>query len=594
MSIKKNKNTTRDAGREYSWYQKRFAPNCGSENIVSGVNSSACGFQNTILGDSSAAYNCNNTVIGNCSFACNSMNRIEADNAFAKGKGNTILGHASSGEGMNNRISGEASHGQGIFTEAGGGASHSGGKGFNDSIRVKADGLASFNHSIVDEHYTGTGASGEASFIAGGINNEASGAFSYAEGMYAKASGSMSHSQGNSTTASGYVSNASGNNTTASGHMSHSQGNGTIANGPYSHAEGLFTISSGEASHAEGVNTIAGYYSEPISVQIDSHHSLNWYDGENDYLVTRNNLTGLYPQALIEVAIYAGHTEFDIIYIGSLTPTSVIEVQTALPPSPTDTHIIFSNGELTALLGGTIYETGYLEQNQIVEYTGNNSHAQGNSTIAAGDNSFSAGNNTKATGMNSTAFGDLTTASGAGSHAEGNATTASGEASHTEGAFTKAIGINSHAEGNRANAYLTGMHAKSSGYDGGNSQYGNVTVGCDTADTTKTELEIVGGVPITFRDNTLATFRIMGIGSDRNGNIATYEIKGSVKTLAGVCTLATAPVVTELHDDFTCTGMTVGTDGISLIVYAEGIDALQIRWTAFVEWQELLLPTKII
>lgn len=51
MSIKKNKNTTRDAGREYSWYQKRFAPNCGSENIVSGVNSSACGFQNTILGD---------------------------------------------------------------------------------------------------------------------------------------------------------------------------------------------------------------------------------------------------------------------------------------------------------------------------------------------------------------------------------------------------------------------------------------------------------------------------------------------------------------------------------------------------------------
>ena len=367
MSIKKNKNTTRDAGREYSWYQKRFAPNCGSENIVSGVNSSACGFQNTILGDSSAAYNCNNTVIGNCSFACNSMNRIEADNAFAKGKGNTILGHASSGEGMNNRISGEASHGQGIFTEAGGGASHSGGKGFNDSIRVKADGLASFNHSIVDEHYTGTGASGEASFIAGGINNEASGAFSYAEGMYAKASGSMSHSQGNSTTASG-------------------------------------------------------------------------------------------------------------------------------------------------------------------------------------------------------------------------------EASHTEGAFTKAIGINSHAEGNRANAYLTGMHAKSSGYDGGNSQYGNVTVGCDTADTTKTELEIVGGVPITFRDNTLATFRIMGIGSDRDGNIATYEIKGSVKTLAGVCTLATAPVVTELHDDFTCTGMTVGTDGISLIVYAEGIDATQIRWTAFVEWQELLLP----
>lgn len=353
MSIKKNKNTTRDAGREYSWYQKRFAPNCGSENIVSGVNSSACGFQNTILGDSSAAYNCNNTVIGNCSFACNSMNRIEADNAFAKGKGNTILGHASSGEGMNNRISGEASHGQGIFTEAGGGASHSGGKGFNDSIRVKADGLASFNHSIVDEHYTGTGASGEASFIAGGINNEASGAFSYAEGMYAKASGSMSHSQGNSTTASG------------------------------------------EASHAEG---------------------------------------------------------------------------------------------------------------------------------------------------------------------------------------------------NRANAYLTGMHAKSSGYDGGNSQYGNVTVGCDTADTTKTELEIVGGVPITFRDNTLATFRIMGIGSDRDGNIATYEIKGSVKTLAGVCTLATAPVVTELHDDFTCTGMTVGTDGISLIVYAEGIDATQIRWTAFVEWQELLLP----
>ena len=90
-----------------------------------------------------------------------------------------------------------------------------------------------------------------------GINCEASGDSSHAEGNGSKALNLFSHAEGNFTTASGDSSHAEGYKTTASAGHSHAEGENTTASGNYSHAEGFYTTASGESSHAEGGNTTA-------------------------------------------------------------------------------------------------------------------------------------------------------------------------------------------------------------------------------------------------------------------------------------------------------------------------------------------------
>lgn len=103
------------------------------------------------------------------------------------------------------------------------------------------------------------------------LQNEASGAYSHAEGYMTVSRGShshtegadtatlgdCSHAEGATTTASGNYSHAEGGNTTASGDCSHTEGDGTKASGYASHTEGYVTEASGYASHAEGWNTTA-------------------------------------------------------------------------------------------------------------------------------------------------------------------------------------------------------------------------------------------------------------------------------------------------------------------------------------------------
>ena len=90
-----------------------------------------------------------------------------------------------------------------------------------------------------------------------GVNCEASGDTSHAEGNSTTASNRASHAEGYYTIASGEVSHAEGAHTTASAYLSHAEGNTTFASGDCSHAEGYNTTASGYASHAEGAHTTA-------------------------------------------------------------------------------------------------------------------------------------------------------------------------------------------------------------------------------------------------------------------------------------------------------------------------------------------------
>ena len=93
---------------------------------------------------------------------------------------------------------------------------------------------------------------GGASVALGGLNVEASGMWSYAEGTSTVASGMTSHAEGSSTHATGGWSHAEGDQTTASGDASHAEGEICTASGNYSHAEGMMTIANHESQHVFG------------------------------------------------------------------------------------------------------------------------------------------------------------------------------------------------------------------------------------------------------------------------------------------------------------------------------------------------------
>ena len=92
--------------------------------------------------------------------------------------------------------------------------------------------------------------------------------------------------------------------------------------------------------------------------------------------------------------------------------------------------------------------------------SGEDSHAEGNSTEASGESSHAEGYGTTASGVYSHAEGRNTLASGQSSHAEGHITKASGDRSHAEGYGTEASGVGSHAEGIGATASGVYSHAE--------------------------------------------------------------------------------------------------------------------------------------
>lgn len=102
-----------------------------------------------------------------------------------------------------------------------------------------------------------TRATGQGAHAEGGAGTIASNKYAHGEGYGTTASGQAAHSEGYNTYATGSYSHASGYNSKATASMANAQNYGTQANGQCSHAEGFATFANQTATHAEGGGTIA-------------------------------------------------------------------------------------------------------------------------------------------------------------------------------------------------------------------------------------------------------------------------------------------------------------------------------------------------
>lgn len=102
-----------------------------------------------------------------------------------------------------------------------------------------------------------TRATGQGAHAEGGAGTIASNKYAHGEGYGTTASGQAAHSEGYNTYATGNYSHASGYNSKATAGMATAQNYGTEANGQCSHAEGFVTVANQTATHAEGGGTIA-------------------------------------------------------------------------------------------------------------------------------------------------------------------------------------------------------------------------------------------------------------------------------------------------------------------------------------------------
>lgn len=134
-----------------------------------------------------------------------------------------------------------------------------------------------------------------------GLNTEATGDKSHAQGHVTRATGNFSHAEGLATLASGIWAHAEGLHTTASGNYSHAEGEKNIADGNGSHAEGLLSYASTQA-HAEGYNTTASFnfaHSEGQDTHasayashaegVSTHASGDWSHAEGVFTEARGN-----------------------------------------------------------------------------------------------------------------------------------------------------------------------------------------------------------------------------------------------------------------------------------------------------------------
>jgi hypothetical protein len=259
-------------------------------------------------------------------------------------------------------------------------------------------------------------------------NNNASGPYSVAEGLQSQAIGYGSHAQGFNGYANGQYSHVEGSQTQANGQSAHAEGQDSVANGLNSHAEGQGTIAYNQASHSEGwgteVNGIAGHAE---GYQTHANGDYSHAEGEG----TNAGGQGAHAEGFQTNAVGRySHAEGE---------------GTLIPLSATAAH---AEGHNTTA-------------------SGNYSHTEGSDTQAQGISSHAEGQSSIASGNYSHAEGQETRASGNSAHAEGNGTIAGGDTSHAEGSGSQAIGSGSHAEGYITLAQGNYSHAGGVGFSDG-------------------------------------------------------------------------------------------------------------------------------
>ena len=246
--------------------------------------------------------------------------------------------------------------------------------------------------------------------IASGVHSRAegvgtfAGAFSHAEGFYTIASQMGTHSEGVRTQANGFISHAEGIETIANGTFSHTEGQKSKANGWVSHAEGYDTNASGGASHTEGVGTQALEYTshaegeETISSGQGSH---------SEGRLTKATAMGSHAEGNGAYALGIGsHAEGTGIAQGD------------------NSH---AEGGYEKVENKGDRKTAYHNKAYVYGAIGQNSHAEGQNTMAVGRNAHTEGQRTIALGNNTHAQGAYTYANGENSFAAGEVTIANGK-----------------------------------------------------------------------------------------------------------------------------------------------------------------------
>lgn len=443
-----------------------------------------------------------NRVFGNASYShvegsFNQLGRLDQneavralDSAHVEGKSNIIYGEAKGAhvEGIGNLVqNGNYSHVGGTQNKIYG--DNAFGHGIGLDVRDSAVAFGSYNTAnskgFAIGAYNTTGQNADWSFV-NGINNQATGKASHAEGIKTEASGEYSHAEGNNTYSIGAsshsegiktsamekYSHAEGYSTNAMGESSHSEGNQTQSVAKYSHAEGFTTSTNdgADASHAEGYNTsTSGKYSHSEGNQTkavgESSHSegdtttangkASHSEGSNTTVDGNYSHAEGYGNTIDETSHYS-HVEGSTNAIkgseyshaegsgNNITSANYAHVEGNQNNVTSAAHYAHAEGFQTKAEGQSSHSEG-----NTTEAKGNTSHAEGNKTTAEGINSHSEGNNTKAIGNSSHSEGTDTTANGNFSHTSGKNTStgANGEAANAEGIHTQANGEGSHSEG---------------------------------------------------------------------------------------------------------------------------------------------------
>jgi hypothetical protein len=440
--------------------------------------------------------------------------------SHAEGQNTTSQGGSSHAEGVETLSSGDFSHAEGYLTVAAGYASHAEGFGTLASASYQhAQGTYNLSSPITGAFIIGNG-SGPSSrsnlvfaagnqveitgslVVTGGITGSLSGTItsssfattaSYIDPTFISASAAASgfgSGGGGSTIDTGSFATTGSNaffgnqsvsgSITVTGSISHfgslrtgdnvnnlatnnslAQGSFTSASGQYSHAEGEYTVASGYASHTEGYFTNArdfathaeGYYTNAGLTAWDTNGTFN---GLTQLPSSIGNITSSFAPG---TAVILGTNYLKVsrsFFQSNLTQVQYVD----------QSSLNLSAGVPLALIDPTVYPNQTLK-------TGQNSHAEGESTLAV----FGHAEGASTIAIKGHAEGENTISIGAGSHAEGYNTTASSDYSHAEGYFTKADGPSSHAEGRLSRSGLPAWQVQST--VGGVSQLppfvGNIT-----------------------------------------------------------------------------------------------------------------------
>lgn len=155
-----------------------------------------------------------------------------------------------------------------------------------------------------------------------GYDTKANGQNSHAEGYQTETTGSGAHAEGYKSVASGYASHAEGQSTKASDISAHAEGYNTEATGLYTHAEGYFTKATSSSAHAEGFQTEAtGEYSHAEGCQTKASGERSHAEGYNTEALANQHAQGHYNDTSKATAgTNSGTSDGTAFVVGNGTP----------------------------------------------------------------------------------------------------------------------------------------------------------------------------------------------------------------------------------------------------------------------------------